>query len=249
VPPGTLKEKVYVYNFVPGRLKAVSLFGYENDTWMLTVQGILGQETPFRHAEMLEFAASVAPDHVVAALHSGRPIGDVARHRIHSNRWRRYDKLPRLPGGLLVVGDAICSFNPIYGQGMTVAAMDALVLRDYLRDDGPDLPRRFFTSAANGIGVAWQMAVGSDLALPELEAPRPLSVRVPNAYNDWLLFAAESDLHVAEHFWRVLNLVKGPGHLLRPAVMARVATAKLRHMAAKLLHPLSRTPLRRQEQA
>jgi 2-polyprenyl-6-methoxyphenol hydroxylase-like FAD-dependent oxidoreductase len=249
VPPGTLKEKVYVYNFVPGRPKAVSVFGYENDTWLLTIQGILGQETPFDHAEMLEFAASVAPDHVVAALHAGRPIGDVARHRIHSNRWRRYDKLRRLPSGLLTIGDAICSFNPIYGQGMTVAAMDALVLRDCLRDGGPDLPRRFFTSSAKGIGVAWQMAVGSDLALPELEAKRPLSVRLPNAYNDWVLFAAESDLHVAEQFWKVLNLVERPSHLLRPSVMMRVAMARLRHMAAKVLNPLGRTLFRRQEQA
>jgi 2-polyprenyl-6-methoxyphenol hydroxylase-like FAD-dependent oxidoreductase len=249
VPPGTLQKKVYVYNFVPGRPKAVSVFGYENDTWMLTIQGIMGQETPFDHAEMLEFAASVAPDHVVAALHSGQPIGDVARHRIHSNRWRRYDELRRLPNGLLVIGDAICSFNPIYGQGMTVAAMDALALRDCLHDGGPDLPRRFFTAAAKGIGVAWQMAVGSDLALPELEAPRPLSVRLPNAYNDWVLSAAASDVHVAEQFMKVLNLVERPGHLLRPAVMTRVAMAKLRHMVAKVRNPLWRTSMRRHERA
>jgi 2-polyprenyl-6-methoxyphenol hydroxylase-like FAD-dependent oxidoreductase len=249
VTPGTLKEKVYVYNFAPGRPKAVSLFGYENDTWMLTVQGIMGQETPFDHAEMLEFAASVAPDHIVAALHSGRPIADVARHRIHSNRWRRYDKLRRLPSGLLTIGDAICSFNPIYGQGMTVAAMDALVLRDCLRDGGPDLPRRFFASSAKGIDVAWQMAVGSDLALPEVEAPRPISVRLPNAYNDWVLFAAESDLHVAEQFWKVLNLVERPDYLLRPSVMVRVGMAKLRQMVAKVRNPVWRTSMRRHERA
>ena len=228
VPPGTLEEKVYVYNFVPGRPKAVSLFGYEHDIWLLTVQGIMGQATPFEHAEMLEFAADVAPDQVVTALHSGQPTGGVARHRIQSNRWRRYDKLRRLPSGLLVIGDAICSFNPIYGQGMTVAAMDALVLRDCLRDGGPDLSRRYFASAAEGIGVAWQMAVGSDLALPEVDAKRPMSVRLPNAYNDWVLSAAESDLHVAEQFWKVLNLVERPSHLLRPAVMVRVAIANLR---------------------
>jgi len=91
------------------------------------------------------------------------------------NRWRRYDKLRRLPDGLLVVGDANCSFNPIYGQGMTVAAMDALVLRDCLRGGAPDLSRRYFAAAAKGIGVAWQMAVGSDLALPEVESARPIS--------------------------------------------------------------------------
>jgi 2-polyprenyl-6-methoxyphenol hydroxylase-like FAD-dependent oxidoreductase len=227
VPPGMLQQKVYTYSFVPGRPTAVSLFGYENDTWLLTVQGIMGQETPFEHAEMLEFAADVAPAHVMAALKSGQPIGDVARHHTLSNRWRRYDKLRRLPGGLLVVGDAVCSFNPIYGQGMTVAAMDALVLRDCLRRGGPDLPRRFFGSAAKGIGVAWQMAVGADLALPEVEATRSLSVRLPNAYIDRVLSAAETDLYVAERFWKVLNLVERPSHLLRPSVMARVAIANI----------------------
>jgi 2-polyprenyl-6-methoxyphenol hydroxylase-like FAD-dependent oxidoreductase len=246
VPPGTLNEKVYVYNFVPGRPKAVSLFGYEHDNWLLTIQGIMGQETPFNHAEMLEFAADVAPDHVVAALHSGQPTGDVARHRTQSNRWRRYDKLRRLPSGLLVVGDAICSFNPIYGQGMTVAAMDALVLRDCLRDGGADLSRRFFASAAKWIGVAWQMAVDSDLALPEVEATRPISVRLPNAYNDWVLSAAESDIQVAEQFWKVLNLVDLPSRLLRPSVMARVVIANLRRSGARVPNPVGMLRIRRQ---
>jgi hypothetical protein len=110
---------------------------------------------------------------------------------------------------------------------MTVAAMDALVLRDCLRRGGPDLPRRFFGSAAKGIGVAWQMAVGADLALPEVEATRSLSVRLPNAYIDRVLSAAETDLYVAEQFWKVLNLVERPSHLLRPSVMARVAIANI----------------------
>jgi 2-polyprenyl-6-methoxyphenol hydroxylase-like FAD-dependent oxidoreductase len=230
-----LKEKVYVYNFVPGRPTAVSLFGYEDDAWLLTVQGIMGRETPFDHAEMLEFAAHVAPAHMIAALHSSKPTGDVARHRIPSNRWRHYDKLRRLPSGLLVIGDAICSFNPIYGQGMTVAAMDALVLRDCLREGRSNLSRRFFASAAKRIGVAWQMAVGSDLALPEVQATRPMSAHLSNAYNDWVLSAAESDLCVAEQFWKVLNLVERPSHLLRPSVVTRVAFTNLRRTGRRVL--------------
>jgi 2-polyprenyl-6-methoxyphenol hydroxylase-like FAD-dependent oxidoreductase len=249
VPPGMLEAKSYVYSFVPGRPTAVSLFGYEDDIWLLTVQGIMGRETPSDHAEMLEFAAAVAPAHVMAALKSAQPIGDVARHRFPSNRWRRYDKLRRLPSGLLVVGDAICSFNPIYGQGMTVAAMDALVLRDCLRRGGADLSRRFFASAAKGIGVAWQMAVDSDLALPEVEATRSLSVRLPNAYNDWVLSAAETDRYVAEQFWKVLNLVERPTHLLRPLVMARVAIANLLRLRSTVPNTLTKTPTRQQQRA
>ena len=72
------------------------------------------------------------------------------------------------------------------------------------------------------------MAVGSDLALPEVEAERPISVRLPNAYSEWVLSAAETDFRVAEQFWKVLNLVELPSYLLRPSVMVRVAIAKLR---------------------
>jgi hypothetical protein len=76
------------------------------------------------------------------------------------------------------------------------------------------------------------MAVGSDLALPEVEAPRPISVRISIAYNDWILLAAESELVVAEELWKVLNLVVPPSRLLRPTVMVRVAVANLRRLTA-----------------
>ncbi|BCI51373.1 hypothetical protein NIIDNTM18_06510 [Mycolicibacterium litorale] len=111
-------------------------------------------------------------------------------HQYPSNRWRRYDKMARLPEGFVVIGDAVCSFNPVYGQGMTVAAIEATILGQCLRAGDVDLPRRFFRAAAKPVRVAWQTAVGSDLALPEVQGRPSLSMRLTNAYTEHVLRAA-----------------------------------------------------------
>jgi 2-polyprenyl-6-methoxyphenol hydroxylase-like FAD-dependent oxidoreductase len=131
----------------------------------------------------------------------------------------------RFPAGLLVFGDAICSFNPIYGQGMTVAALQARVLRQCLSRGTDGLARRYFRAAAKPIGAAWQFAVGGDLNLPEVQGPRPLSLRLTNRYVDRLQTAAESDLVVAEQLLRVAGFVDPPARLLHPKMMIRAAAA------------------------
>jgi 2-polyprenyl-6-methoxyphenol hydroxylase-like FAD-dependent oxidoreductase len=226
LPPGTLKEKMTIVSPVPGRPTGMALFGYENDTWMFTVFGMAGVEPPCELAEMLSFAADLVPNHVLAAARSGEPLAEICRFRYPESRWRRYDKMRRFPDGLVVLGDAICSFNPIYGQGMTVAALQAQVLRDCLRHGTTDLARRYFRAAAKPIGVAWQFAVGGDLSLPEVEGHRPLAVRLSNRYVDRLQTASESDLAVAEQLIRVVGLLDPPTALLRPRMLLRAARAR-----------------------
>jgi hypothetical protein len=228
IPPGTLKELVILVTPVPGRPSAMALAGYENDTWMFTVGGMAGHEPPSGPAEMLAFAEGLAPAHVVAAIGAAEPLTEVCRFHYHESRWRRYDKMRRFPAGLLVIGDAICSFNPIYGgQGMTVAALQAQALRECLQSGTNELTRRYFHAAAKPIGVAWRFAVGADLSLPEVEGPRPLPLRLANRYVDRLHTAAESDLVVAEQFTKVVALVDPPTRLLQPQMMIRIAAANL----------------------
>jgi 2-polyprenyl-6-methoxyphenol hydroxylase-like FAD-dependent oxidoreductase len=228
IPPGTLKELMVLVGGPPGRPAGMALFGHEDDTWMFTVAGIAGREPPSEPAEMLAFAEGLAPAHVLAAIGAAEPLTEVCRFHYPESRWRRYEKMRQFPAGLLVFGDAICSFNPVYGQGMTVAALQALALRQCLHRGADGLARRYFRAAAKPIGVAWRFAVGADLNLPEVEGPRPLSLRLTNRYVDRVQTAAESDLVVAEQFTKVIALIDPPTRLLQPKMMIRVASANLR---------------------
>lgn len=168
MPPGAMRELVVAAYPIPSRSTMFAVFACEDDVYLVLGGAIGGQHPPADPADLLDFVAALAPSHVTSALRSAEPLGEVAQYRIRSNRWRRYDKLVRQPAGLLAFGDAICSYNPIYGQGMTVAALEAVALRDCLRRGDSDVPRRFYRKSAKKILVAWRTAVGSDLALPQV---------------------------------------------------------------------------------
>jgi len=232
IPQGTLKEMLVDIGPAPDRPAGMFLTGYENDTWMFTVFGMAGHQPPRDLAGMLSFAQEYCPAHLIAAIRAAEPIGEVAHHHMPSSQWRRYDKMAQLPDGLLVCGDAICSVNPIYGQGMTLAALEVATLRECLRGGGSDLPRRYFRASAKPIGVAWQMVASSDLTFPAVAGRRSRLMRVTTRLLDWALTACESDLDVAVRFFKVNGLIYSPIRLLHPAFVYRVAVVNVRRRRA-----------------
>jgi hypothetical protein len=127
-----------------------------------------------------------------------------------------------------VIGDAVCSFNPVYGQGMTVAAAEAIELRTFLAKGATGQPRRFFAAIADVIDAPWDIAVGGDLAFPQVPGPRPAKVRLVNAYLPRLHAAAAHDRELARSFVRVVGLKDRPEGLLRPDRALRVLRGNLR---------------------
>lgn len=228
IPPGTLTEKLALISPAPGRPKGMFLVGYERDTWIFTVYALAGHEPPRDLAGMLSYAEGYSPAHLLAAVRAGEPLGPVVQHRMPSSQWRRYDKMRRFPDGLLAIGDAICSFNPIYGQGMSVAALDAVALRECLRRGVNDLPRRYFRATAKAVGVAWRTGAVSDLAFPEVQGRRTPSMRITNRLVDRVLAASESDTVIGTQFFRVTGLLDPPTRLLRPSFLYRVAAVNRR---------------------
>lgn len=208
---------------VPGRPRGMILVEVEGGARMLTVMGLGAQHRPPTDpVDLLDFIADFAPDDVVTALRAAERLGDVATYRYPSYLRRRYDKMRRFPDGLIVIGDALCSFSPIYAQGMTVAAQEAVALRACLTRGTRRLSTRFFRAAARIVADPWRAAVSADLALPEVDGDRPLSVRLLNGYVDRVLTAAETDDVVARQFMRVTGLLDRPTSLFAPTIAARL---------------------------
>jgi 2-polyprenyl-6-methoxyphenol hydroxylase-like FAD-dependent oxidoreductase len=216
----------------PGSPRGGVLARLERGQWMLTLTGMRGHHPPTDLDGFVAFARSLPYPDIHQAIRDAAPVSAPVAYRFPADVRRRYERLRRFPEGLLVVGDAVCSFNPIYGQGMTVAALDALALRRHLRAHATPRPRRYLREVARLLDPPWQMALGGNLSFPEVPGRRPRSVRAAGAYLARLHAAAAHDPALASAFLRVSGLVDGPGTLMRPAMAVRVLRHTVRRSPA-----------------
>ncbi|WP_242884653.1 FAD-dependent oxidoreductase [Actinomadura litoris] len=192
------------------------------DRYSLSLYGLFGDRPPTDHEGFLRFAARLPVPTIHAAVRDAVPLGRPVSYRFPASVRRRYEKSAEPPRGLLAVGDAACSFNPVYAQGMTVAAIGAEVLAGHLRGGGPPDPRRFFRSLAAANDAPWALAAGGDLGFPQATGRRALGVRLANAYVPRLRAGAVHDPSLTEAFLRVAGLVAPPQSIMRPGVLRKV---------------------------
>jgi 2-polyprenyl-6-methoxyphenol hydroxylase-like FAD-dependent oxidoreductase len=203
----------------------------EGDRWMLTLGGILGDHPPTDPDGFLDFARSLQFPDIHQTVRDAEPLDDPVAFRFPASVRHRYERLDRFPDGFLVMGDAVSSYNPIYGQGMSVAALEALTLRRQLERGAAPQPRSFFRDIARVVDVPWDIAAGGDLIFPGVQGRRSPKIRLVNAYIARLHAAAAHDASLASAFIRVAGLVAPPQSLLRPSVAVRVLRGSL-HRAA-----------------
>lgn len=210
----------------PGR-RGGAMLAMEGDRWMITLFGMLGDDPPTDARGYLEFARSLPAPDIYNVVSNAEPLTDPLPFKYPASCRRRYESLERFPDGYLVFGDAISSFNPIYGQGMSVAALQARALASSLSAGADGLAQRFFAAAAKVVDNPWLMAVGGDLRYPAVEGPRTTMGNFVNWYLGKLHITARKDPSLAFAFHSVANLLADPPTLLKPSIAYRVARGNL----------------------
>ena len=188
----------------------------EDERWTVSLGGYMGDHPSLDEAGFLEFARSLQKPEIFNVIKDAEPLTPLTPYKFVSNLRRYYEKLSRFPEGYLVYGDALCSFDPFYGQGMTVACAESLALRQCLEEGPQEIARRFFRRASRLIETPWQIAMGSDLQHPRVAGRRTAQARFVNWYIARLYRAAQSDAVLASKFLEVANLMQEPSALLGP---------------------------------
>jgi 2-polyprenyl-6-methoxyphenol hydroxylase-like FAD-dependent oxidoreductase len=193
----------------------------EGGRCILSLTGVLGDSAPTSPDGFLDWIRSLPVPDVYEVIKDAEPLDDPVSFHYPASVRRRYEQLEAFPDRLLVLGDAACSFNPVYGQGMTVAAQEALTLRSHLEQGLPQ-PLVFLKDIADVIEIPWQISAGGDLDFPGVAGPRPPMVQMMNAYMGLLQSAATRDAQVTRRFMRVAGLVDPPAELMSPDMVYRV---------------------------
>ena len=214
----------YVQSAPPKRNRGAILFRVEGDRWLCTLTGGSRDYPPSDEQAFLEFAESLPVPIIADAIRSAEPVSPIRTHRGTENRVRHFDRVS-LPENFIVLGDAACAFNPVYGQGMTIASLGALELRRCLREHGSlrGLSKRFQRRLAKVNKAPWLMATGEDYRYSDTEGGSPgVMTRFMHWYMDRVLYLATREVAVRSVLLDVFSMLIPPSALFRRAIVFAV---------------------------
>jgi 2-polyprenyl-6-methoxyphenol hydroxylase-like FAD-dependent oxidoreductase len=209
----------------PETKRLAMLLPIEGDRWILSIAGLNGEIPPTDDDEVLAYARQFDSPVIADLIAGGQAIGEPVTHRFPANQRRHVERLRRYPLGWILLGDAVCSSDPIYGQGMTSAAQQADALGHALDHHGTisrAFAKQYFRAAARIVNVPWSIAVGGDFAYPGTKGDKPFGTDILNRYMDRVVQAGQRDDHVVTRFNEVIALVRSPQSLLAPSFVLRV---------------------------
>ncbi len=216
-----------VYSTPPAEKRAGVLAPIEENRWIVTMIGWIRDYPPDDEAGFLAFARSLPQPDLYNALQDAEPLTPIAIHKFPANRRRHYERLSSFPEGFVALGDAVCSFNPVYGQGMTAAALEADMLNTLLyqqreRGNITGFSRRFQKKITKIVDTFWLLAASEDFRHPETQGQRPLGVNLLNRYARRVHELSTFDPQVTLLLYQVLQAIKSPMALFSLPILAKV---------------------------
>jgi 2-polyprenyl-6-methoxyphenol hydroxylase-like FAD-dependent oxidoreductase len=207
----------------PGLPRGNVFFKTDGGKLELTTYGLLGDHPPTDQKGLYEWVRSLGAKDVYETLRYADPVDEPVPFRFPTTLRRHYQKLDRFPEGLLVTGDAITCFNPVYAQGMSVAALCAITMRQHLHSGAVPVPQDYFRDLArDAIDATWEMTNTVDLSFPGVKGERPFKVRFGNKFLKKVQVAATRDGKVTAAYFKAAGLVNRPESLMRPGFILRV---------------------------
>jgi 2-polyprenyl-6-methoxyphenol hydroxylase-like FAD-dependent oxidoreductase len=222
---------VMTFPQVPQSSRGCLLLPIEGNRWMVTIGGRHG-EAPTGDADgFLTYAKELRTPTVYNAIRNAKRLDGVARYVFPESVWRHFERLDSFPRGLLPIGDAICCFNPVYGQGMSVAALEACLLKRLLERSGDTsdpiskLAPTFFEEMQTLLETPWSVAM-LDFAFPETRGQRPADFETTLKFGIALTRLAAEDPAVHKLTLEVQHLLK-PRTVYRDPDLVRRVFAKM----------------------
>ena len=208
------------------------IFPIEGDRWIVTLVGVAGHHLKTNDPEaFVKFASQLDQPELYEAIRDATPLSPVRLVHFPGQQRRRLERMHSLPGGLLAVGDALCSFNPLYGQGMTVCSLEASLLKDCLESNSSSecdkhFGNHYFKKASRIINPAWFLSTNNDFLYPNAEGKRMLGNKVISWYLRRILHLSANSPVILIRFLQVLHFVKPLSSLMFPDVLFRVLLLK-----------------------
>lgn len=207
----------------PGLPRGNVFFKVDDGQLELTTYGLLGDHPTTDQNELYAWVKSLGAKDVYETLRYADPVDKPVAFRFPTTLRRHYQKLDRFPEGLLVTGDAVTCFNPVYAQGMSVAALCAITMRQHLHSGAAPIPLDYFRDLAkDAIDASWDLTNTVDLTFPGVNGARPLKLRIGQFFLKRMQIAATRDTKVALAYFKAAGLVASPASLQRPGLMLRV---------------------------
>jgi 2-polyprenyl-6-methoxyphenol hydroxylase-like FAD-dependent oxidoreductase len=233
VPGQRIRGQIGVYSvYTPRKAETgpSSMSPIEGDRWLVLISDY-GDRRPGRDFGEFLARCRAHPALPIRALPDVcEQASEVYVHRFRDSTRRDFDRLSRFPAGLVAVGDAVASFNPAYAQGMSVAAMHAVALADWLREPGAAAGSAYpyFRRVREVVDDAWHLSATQDRYLPHVDVPKPFAYRLRRGIDEAVRSATVTDEVVHRVFLNVINMTATPDRLRRPEILRRAGIAALR---------------------